>query len=73
MDALIRIAITQAEFDAIAKTLPLGSVAFEGKPNENGERIIYLDDWVADWLGAMRGREEERRDSAAGGGERELK
>jgi hypothetical protein len=31
---LIRIAISQAAFDAIAKTLSLGSVGFENKVNE---------------------------------------
>jgi hypothetical protein len=51
---VIRIAITKAAFDAIAKTLPLGSVAFEGQPNESGERIIFLDDRMTDRLGAMR-------------------
>jgi hypothetical protein len=48
---MIRIAITAAAFEAVAKTLPLGSVAFEGEPNENGERIIYLDDCMSDRLG----------------------
>jgi hypothetical protein len=28
---MIRLAITQAAFDAIAASLPLGSVAFEGQ------------------------------------------
>jgi hypothetical protein len=51
---VIRIAITQAAFDAIAKTLPFGSVAFEGQPNETSERIIFLDDRMTDRLGAMR-------------------
>ena len=31
---MIRIAITQAAFDAIAKTLPLGSVAYEPAVDE---------------------------------------
>ena len=31
---MIRIAITQAAFDAIAKTLPLGSVAYENATDE---------------------------------------
>ena len=35
---MIRIAITEAAFDAIAKTLPLGSVGYENKVNEKGER-----------------------------------
>jgi hypothetical protein len=33
---MIRIAIYQAAFDAIAKTLPLGSVGYENATNERG-------------------------------------
>jgi hypothetical protein len=40
---MVRIAITQAAFEAIAKTLPLGSVGYENKVNEKGERLIWLD------------------------------
>jgi hypothetical protein len=40
---VVRIAITQAAFDAIAKTLPLGSVGYENKLNEKGERLIWLE------------------------------
>ena len=45
---MIRIAITQAAFDAIAKTLPFGSVGDENATNEKGERL--------DLVGAERGR-----------------
>jgi hypothetical protein len=51
---VIKLAISQAAFDAIANTLPLGTVAFEGQPNEKGERVIFLDDREADKLAAMR-------------------
>jgi hypothetical protein len=34
--------------------LPVGSVAVEAEPNERGERLIWLEDAMADWLGAMR-------------------
>ena len=37
---MVRIAISQAAFDAIAKTLLLGSVDYENKVNEKGERLI---------------------------------
>ena len=37
---MVRIAISQAAFDAIAKMLPLGSVGYENKVNEKGERLI---------------------------------
>jgi hypothetical protein len=52
---MVRIAISQAAFDAIAKTLPLGSVGFENATNEKGERLIWLDRAVVDRLRAMRG------------------
>jgi hypothetical protein len=47
---MIRIAITQAAFDAIAKTLPLGSVSFENKTNTRGERYVWLEPKVVDRL-----------------------
>jgi hypothetical protein len=37
---MIRIAITRAAFDAICATLPLGSVRYENKVNERGERLV---------------------------------
>ena len=40
---MIRIAITQAAFDAIASTMNLGSVGFENEVNEKGERLIWLE------------------------------
>ena len=40
---MIRIAITQAAFEAIAATLPLGSVAFEKELNAKGECHVWLD------------------------------
>jgi hypothetical protein len=42
MPAMIRIAITPAAFDAIAATLPVGSVAFEPDTGDKGERHIWL-------------------------------
>jgi hypothetical protein len=42
LSAVVRIAISQAAFDAIAKTLPLGSVGYENATNEKGERLIWL-------------------------------
>ena len=39
---MIRIAITQAAFDAIAATLPLSSVSYENHVNERGERYVWL-------------------------------
>ena len=52
---MIRIAITHAAFDAIASTLPLGSVTYENHVNERGERYVWLPPKVIDRLKAMRG------------------
>ena len=40
---MIRIAISQAAFDAIVATLPLGSVAYEAETNAKGEGLICLN------------------------------
>ena len=37
---MIRIAINVAAFEAIARTLPLGSVGYEAEANERGERYV---------------------------------
>ena len=47
---MIRIAISVEAFDAIARTLPLGSFDFERHPNTKGERLIWLEDATADPL-----------------------
>ena len=52
---MIRIAISQAAFEAIASTLALGSVNFENATNERGERYVWLAPNVIDRLRAMRG------------------
>ncbi len=52
---MVRIAITQAAFVAIARTLPLGKVSYENKINEHGERLIWLDPTVVDRLRFLRG------------------
>jgi hypothetical protein len=36
--------------------LPFGSVSFENKTNENGDRLIWLEPRVVDRLMALRGR-----------------
>jgi hypothetical protein len=41
-DAIVRIAISEAAFEAIARTLPLGSVGYENKTNAKGERLIVM-------------------------------
>jgi hypothetical protein len=52
---MVRIAISVEAFEAIARTLPFGSISFENKTNANGERLIWLDRAVVDRLRAMRG------------------
>jgi hypothetical protein len=59
---MVRSAITQAAFDAIAKTLALGSVGFENATNEKGERLIWLEPSMVDRLRAMRGPGESYSD-----------
>jgi hypothetical protein len=59
---MIRIAITQAAYDAICATLPLGSVGYENKVNERGERLIWLDRAVVDRLRSLRGQGESYSD-----------
>jgi hypothetical protein len=59
---LLRIAITRAAFEAIARTLPLGNVGYENKTNEEGNRLIWLDRAVVDRLRAMRGPGESYSD-----------
>jgi hypothetical protein len=56
---MVRIAISQAAFEAIARPLPLGSVAFENKIDENGDRLIWLEPNLVDRLRALRGRGED--------------
>jgi hypothetical protein len=42
--------------------IPVGSVGYEAEPNERGEVLIWLDDRMADKLGAMRGPGESYSD-----------
>jgi hypothetical protein len=51
---VIRIAISQAAFDAIASTLPLGSVAFENQRDANGDWFIWIPHDVLAKLKAIR-------------------
>lgn len=51
---MIKIAITEAAFEAISSTLPLGSVAFEPELNAKGERLVWLETAVVNRLTAMR-------------------
>jgi hypothetical protein len=59
---MIKIAISQAAFEAIAATLSLGSVDYENATNENGERLIWLNHDVVNWLRSLRGPGESYSD-----------
>jgi hypothetical protein len=59
---VIKIAISVAAYKAIAKTLPLGSVAVEPYFNAKGERTVWLEPVWVDRLAAMRGPSESYSD-----------
>jgi hypothetical protein len=59
---VIRIAISEAAFDAIAATLPFGSVSYEAETDANGQRLIWLPRSVVDRLKALRGPGESYSD-----------
>ena len=59
---MIKIAISAEAFEAIARTLPLGSVGYENKTDEQGQRLIWLDRAMVDRLRAMRGPGESYSD-----------
>jgi hypothetical protein len=52
---MIRIAVSQAAFEAVFATLPFGSMDVEREPNEKGERLVWIEDTWANRLAAMRG------------------
>jgi hypothetical protein len=59
---MIRISITAVAYKAIAKTIPLGSVAVEPQADAKGEREIWLEPRFVDRLRAMRGPGESYSD-----------
>ena len=52
---MARIAISAEAFEAIARTLPLGSVGYENAVDANGQRLIWLDRAVVERLRSLRG------------------
>ncbi len=49
---MIRITITAEAYEAIVKTMPLGSVGFEREADANGERLIWIERfWRVSWSG----------------------
>jgi hypothetical protein len=59
---MIRIAITEAAFEAIAATLPLGSVTYEPGADADGQRHVWLPPFVVDRLRFLRGPGESYSD-----------
>ena len=59
---MIRIAISPEAFEAIAGTLPLGSVGFEPAFDAKGQRLVWLEAAVVDRLMARRGPDESYSD-----------
>lgn len=59
---VVRIAINPAAFEAIARTPPFGTVSFENKIDENGDRLIWLPPNVVDRLSDLRGPGESYSD-----------
>jgi hypothetical protein len=51
---MIRIAITEAAYEAIAATLPLGSVGDEPERTDQVEVLIWLERRALDQLDALR-------------------
>jgi hypothetical protein len=47
---MIKIAISVEAFEAIAATLPPGSVGYENENNERGERYVWLEPNVVSGL-----------------------
>jgi hypothetical protein len=67
---VVRVAITQAAFEAITGTLPLGSVGYENQINERGTNLAGPRRRRPSEGDARAGRELQRRRPAAGGGRR---
>ncbi|MGA8444799.1 MAG: hypothetical protein WB766_06340 [Roseiarcus sp.] len=59
---MIRMAISQAAFDAVAATLPLGSVPYEPAVDEGDLRYIWLEPRWLDRLKSYRGSGESYSD-----------
>ena len=56
------LAISVEAFEAMARTLPVGSVGFENRTNEREEKLIWLDRAVVDRLRSLRGADESYSD-----------
>ena len=59
---MIKIAISQAAYDALASAIPHGSVAFEKELDANGQCHVRLNRTVVSRLRALRGSGESYSD-----------
>jgi hypothetical protein len=59
---VIGTAISAEAFAATSATLPLGSVSYENKTNDRGERYVWLEPRVVDRLKSLRGPRESYSD-----------
>jgi hypothetical protein len=59
---VVRISVNEEAFKAIAETLPLGSVAYEGRLDDRSGRVIWIDARQADKLAALRRPDENYSD-----------
>ena len=63
---MIRIAITAEAYEAIERTLALGTGASEPQPNANGERVIWIEERWLDTLNSIRRSCETTRRPSSG-------
>ena len=59
---MVRIAISPEAFDAIAATLPLGSIGYENAVDDRGNRLIWLPPDAIAKLKALRAAGESYSD-----------
>jgi hypothetical protein len=60
---MIRIAVTAEAYEAIARTLPLGSVGYEAERSDTGKVFIWLERQAMNRLTAERHRGEDLSDA----------
>ena len=59
---MIRIAVSQAAFEAVAETLPLVRVIYEPERDARGRRLIWVEQLAVSRLDALRGPSESYSD-----------
>jgi hypothetical protein len=65
---MVRIAISRQAFNAIVRTMPVGSVSFEPRASDpKADRLVWLESQVVEKLAAMRGPGESYQRHTASG------